>query len=70
MGLNHDMISRLHGSVLFEVVAVVIRPCGLKNCLWKIFLGENGERPCRDGPSFFFIMTHVDRVAQNTQTSL
>ena len=30
-------------SMVFEVVAVVIRQCALKNCSWQMFLGANGE---------------------------
>ena len=30
------------GSMVFEMVAVVIRQYALKKCLWQMFLGANG----------------------------
>ena len=52
-------------SMMFEVVAVVIRQCALKNCLWQMILGcEWGEKGSERGvvlPSFF-IMKHLDSV--------
>ena len=30
-------------SIVFEVVAIVIRQYALKNCLWYMFSGANGK---------------------------
>ena len=48
------MISR-RAQWCIGVVAVVIRKCALKNCLWQIVLGLcMGKEIMRGGPSFFF----------------
>ena len=51
MGLNFTIKTT---SMVFEVVALVIRQCALKNCLWQIlFWVVDGESPLRGDSSFF-----------------
>ena len=56
------------GSMIFEVVAVVIRQYSLKNCLWQMFLGANGKWPRGVILPCFFIITHTDSVTQSIQS--